>query len=1003
MLPVPRPRLFTKLDEARAAHGAIALIAPAGAGKTTLVASWLDARELAGIWFRVDRDDAEPATFFHYLREACRSFADSDDLLPPVLTPEYRADVPRFARRFFRSLFAILPADAAVVLDNFQDAGDGTTISSIVALALDEVPPGVSVVIISRHELPDAFAHARSRDQLHTLGADSLRLTLEEATAIAATRRQVDERSVRDLFERSAGWAAGLTLMLQAVADGETPRRGADVPGSEQVFAFLADQVFDGMSPQEQRFLTHIACLSHVNGPMAEALTGDPQAPELLQQFFRRQFFLHRSVGRDGSFHLHALFREFLNRRAGDLWSIDEWRGMQRHAAAVCAAYAMFDEALDLFLGIQAWEEALAVFSSVLVDRLEQGRYALLRRWIAALPEALADSTPDVQYALGTMAAGDDPTLAIRQLTAAYEAHRTRAEPLGSIRAASALIEVIFHSTTDHRAMVPWISVLEDFERDPPAALDPELRLRMHAAMLVARLFASPRDPELAHTAQATLELLVGEASANRRLLSTVFLTIYATFTGHFELAPLLTAHGDRLADHPAVTPHARANWLLWKTYLMRLLGRYEEGAVAVSEAWEIATREGFGQIRFLAAYFRSGLESSHGDLKTAGQWEREAAALADPSRQLQRALLAACSAWLSLYRNDPAGAKLHGQLAMGTARSLAAPSYRIHYGTPLVFGLVESREFGEADAVIAEQRAAVSGTAIGCFEPLFLAAEARMRELVGDDAGARHIVQTLWRVAARQDHGRFLSWLKPWMPRFCEWGLSAGVEAPYIRMLIREFGWKPLEGFSDAWPWRVRVYGLGTFRVVVNDEPPSFGRKMPRRPLELLRALIARGTAYVAEHDLADHLWPDEEADAAHKSLASALHRLRALLGSHDAVELLGGRVRLNPELVWTDVCALNHHLRASPSNDQADRVAALYHGALFPDDQSDTWVLSARRRIAQTVTTVFELHARCRERDGHPDEARLWYERALQIDDTRDDLHRGLMRVRQTSRRDA
>lgn len=1003
MHPVPRARLFALLDEARAAQRAIALTAPAGAGKTTLVASWLDARALAGIWFRVDQDDADPATLFHYLREACRPFAGTDDRLPPALTPEYRADVPRFARRFFRDLFAVLPAGAAVVLDNFQDAGDGTAISGVVAVALDEVPPGTSVVIVSRHDLPGAFAHARSREQLHTIEADSLRLTLEEARAIAAMRRQIDEQSVQDLLERSAGWAAGLTLMLQALGDGEQVRGGAGSPGSDRVFAFLADQVFDRMTLQEQCFLTQIACLSHVNGPMAEALTGDPQAPELLQQFFRRQFFLHRSAGRDGSFHLHALFREFLTQRARDLWSAEDWHGMQRRAAAVCAAYAMNDEALDLFLGVQAWEEALAVFSSVLVERLEQGRYALLRRWIAALPEALADATPDVQYALGTMASGDDPTFAIRRLTAAYEGYRARSDPLGNIRTASALIEVIFHSTTDHRAMVPWIMVLADLERDSPAALDPESRLRMHAAMLVARLFASPRDPELAQTAQATLELLVGEASASRRLLFTVFLTIYATFTGHFELAPLLTAHGDRLAGHPAVTAHARANWLLWKTYLMRLLGRHDEGVRAVSEAWDIATREGFGQIRFLAAYFRSGLESSFGELKTAGHWEREAAALADPSRQLQRALLAACSAWLALYRSDPAGAKLHGQLAMATARSLAAPSYRIHYGIPLVFGLVESREFGEADVVIAEQRAAVSGTAIDCFEPLFLAAEARMRELVGDEAGARHIVQTLWRLAARRDHGRFLSWLKPWMPRFCEWGLSTGVEVAYIRTLIREFGWKPLDGFSDAWPWRVRVYGLGVFRVIVNDEPPSFGRKMPRRPLELLKALVARGTAWVAEHDLADHLWPDEEADAAHKSLASALHRLRGLLGSHDVVELLGGRVRLNPELVWTDVGALNHHLRISPSNDQADRVAVLYHGTLFPDDHDDTWVLSARQRIAHAVTNVFEMHARCREQDGFPEEALIWYERALRIDETREDLRRSLARARENSGRNA
>src|SRR4249920_3039068 len=95
---LPRNRLFRLLDEARR-HPLIWVAAPPGAGKTTLVASYLESRKLPGIWYQVDSGDSDPATFFYYLGLAASSLPSTNKRSAlPLLTPEYLLDVPGFAR-----------------------------------------------------------------------------------------------------------------------------------------------------------------------------------------------------------------------------------------------------------------------------------------------------------------------------------------------------------------------------------------------------------------------------------------------------------------------------------------------------------------------------------------------------------------------------------------------------------------------------------------------------------------------------------------------------------------------------------------------------------------------------------------------------------------------------------------------------------------------------------------------------------------------------------------
>ncbi len=152
-----RDRLFKWLDDARA-QARICVVGPPGAGKTTLVASWLDAREIPGIWYQVDPGDADVATFFYYLGMAAIRHSESSAQPLPILTPEYLHDLASFARRFFRQLFSQLPPPATLVLDNYQEVPADSAFHQVVLVAVSEIPLGANLIVISRADPPSHYA-----------------------------------------------------------------------------------------------------------------------------------------------------------------------------------------------------------------------------------------------------------------------------------------------------------------------------------------------------------------------------------------------------------------------------------------------------------------------------------------------------------------------------------------------------------------------------------------------------------------------------------------------------------------------------------------------------------------------------------------------------------------------------------------------------------------------------------------------------------------------------
>src|SRR5262245_41023394 len=284
-----RPRLFRLLDRA-AARPATWVWAPPGAGKTTLVASYLAARRQRALWYQIDAGDADAATFFYYLGSA----APRRQRPLPLLTTEYRQGLGVFARRFFRELYGRFPSPFTMVFDNYQEVPPASELHEVLAASLEEMPWGVRLIVVSRGEPPAELARHRAQQTIEIIKWAELRFTPAEADRLV--RRLAPGRwprsTMRALHESADGWCAGLILQLDRLKH-EGATRQADIVGpdhavSEVLFDYFAGEIFKRTEPHVQDVLLQTAFLLRVTASMATALTEQPTAADLLATLHRQ-------------------------------------------------------------------------------------------------------------------------------------------------------------------------------------------------------------------------------------------------------------------------------------------------------------------------------------------------------------------------------------------------------------------------------------------------------------------------------------------------------------------------------------------------------------------------------------------------------------------------------------------------------------------------------------------------------------------------------------------
>lgn len=312
-LVVERPRITRMLDTAIESSKALALVsAPAGAGKSTALATWVAGRqELSAVWFQIDARDNDPIRFWSSLVAA---LADVHPGIDDQVLPALRAPGVAFVDGVLPVLVNILNAGGplAIVLDDYHLVTNPEIHDGLQAL-IDALPSQATIVVSSRIDPPLRLGRLRVRGRLVEVRAGDLCFDPTEATSFFPDQ-SLDQAEIETLCARTEGWAAGLALAATSLARSIDPGSFvADFAGDNRlVVDYLAGELWDGLGDEVREVMLATSILDEMCGSLVDAVVGIDRGAEWLEEAARENQLLISLDQYRHWYRYHQLLRDLL-------------------------------------------------------------------------------------------------------------------------------------------------------------------------------------------------------------------------------------------------------------------------------------------------------------------------------------------------------------------------------------------------------------------------------------------------------------------------------------------------------------------------------------------------------------------------------------------------------------------------------------------------------------------------------------------------------------------
>ena len=943
------------------------------------------------LWYQVDRGDGDLSSFLFNLRQGLDQphFRARD--LPP-LPGGREPDLEIFARNYFRKLFAAFPSGSLLVLDNWQEATDSASFVSATSCALEELPSGVNMVVLSR-QLPPAplLRHVANR-QIAQLDWEDLKLREEEVAALKLILSHAPDWPAREIAAFVDGWVAGLVLLGET---GVALSRSAPSTGPRPAtFDYFAHEFFDHFDAQRRRVLMACSLLPSFTAEMAAAVTKDAHAGKIVRELRAQQLFV-TDHGARPDFRFHPLFSAFLRNELSRGMSADERLALHRLAAEILLADRQVVPALDLLFESAQHSDAARVLLREVREMLRRGLFRTVDEIASRLPAQFADGEPWLVYWHGRAVLSFDTQAALRLFEQAFSRFTQTGDRQGRYLSAAGAVEAIHIEYDRQSRLDPWCDFFASALPELPRFEAPEDRLFVWTQAFTAVRARRASDPLLGEIEREIRALIAQPLAAEERILAgTVLLEHYI----HASLIDDGRAVADTiervLAEHE-VPPAYRVHWRLKYGYFLRF-SDVEKADRLLVEMREYAKvhgdRKGMNdtiQIEVMNALIARDLPRSRALIE-------EEARVLNPNSYLDRGFYTFDVACLALLENrlSTAEAKFRESLELVRLAEID-PMEQAGMKPQLASTLLKQGRIDEAVAVFEEARAATPGNRQYSYDASIAAARAHGALLAGDAASGERYLEAALRIGREHEVKRILGLIPDIVAELLRRALDVGIETDYARTLIRNLQLSAPRGAGASWPWPLKIYTLGRFEVHKDSEALVFSRKAPHRLLEALKALIALGPQDVGESKLADALWPDETGETGRDLLATTLHRLRKLLGDPEAIIVSEGRVSLHPERVWIDAQAFEQAVEKDRSDSRDLHALDLYRGEFLPADSDAAWSMLLRERLRSKFIRHLRRVGTALVAQGKLKEAIELYQRGVEADSLAEDIYQLQMRA--------
>ena len=377
---VSRVALVNRLRTTTSTPVAI-LAAPAGYGKTTLLAQWAGRDPRPFGWVTLDERDDDPLVLLRHVAAAVDRIAPLSAVTFEALRVSggsvWSTALPRLA-----SAVSAVDRQFVLVLDDADRVASKESVEAI-ALLVEQIGPGSMLVLSCRRPPPIGIARLRAGGQLLEIGADALAMSRREATLLLrAAGGELTGDDVGDLVSRTEGWPAGLYLGALAVQQNGHSAEGPAVVGDDRNLAeYLRAEHLDRLAPEERTFLRRSAVLDRMSGALCDAVLETRGSGARLESMAQANMFVLPLDGTGRWYRYHGLLRDLLRRELEEQ-EPDAVAGLNRRAADWFEEHGDPESALDPAAQAGDMERVARILTEIALPIYQRGRVADVERWL---------------------------------------------------------------------------------------------------------------------------------------------------------------------------------------------------------------------------------------------------------------------------------------------------------------------------------------------------------------------------------------------------------------------------------------------------------------------------------------------------------------------------------------------------------------------------------------------------------------------------------------------